>query len=260
MVNAKLSVEAAAATMSPDYTAVDAAVAAAQQRNADLYTTASWSNLTAALNAVDYTLPYLYQPEIDAMAQNINNAIAALVLKTVSYTVEYRLGSESGTKLMADKTGSGSVTTVVNETAAAITGYFAPTATKSITLSLSENKLVFVYFDKPGFSLKLETYKDVGGTPIKTDAVQPGDIITVRVTPTTDFFCGASRFIVMYDKSFYSISAPAMPRSHRTPPTLITQTPLRLQRHNQQSLQRVAGHLFTAEKMLTTSPPPHSPH
>lgn len=205
MVNAKLSVEAAAATMNPDYTAVDAAVAAAQQRNPDLYTTASWSNLTAALNAVDYTLPYLYQPEIDAMAQNINNAIAALVLKTVSYTVEYRLGSESGTKLIADKTGSGSVTTVVNETAAAITGYFAPTATKSITLSLSENKLVFVYFDKPGFSLKLETYKDVGGTPIKTDAVQPGDIITVRVTPTTDFFCGASRFIVMYDKSFYSI-------------------------------------------------------
>lgn len=52
----------------------------------------------------------------------------------------------------------------------------------------------------------LNTYKEVSGGLVPVTAVKPGDIITVKVTPTTNFYCGASRIVVMYDKSFYTIS------------------------------------------------------
>ncbi|MEI6579172.1 MAG: S8 family serine peptidase, partial [Eubacteriales bacterium] len=97
MVNAKKSVEAALATIPPVYTAVNAAVSAANALDSSLYTAASWLELTSALNAVDYSLLYINQPQIDIMAQNINTAIASLVLKPSSATVFFDLNGGIGT-------------------------------------------------------------------------------------------------------------------------------------------------------------------
>jgi len=205
MVNAKLAVEAAIATHAPDYSAVNTAVTAANALNSALYTTDSWAALTAAVSAVDYNLLYIDQPQINTMAQNINTAIAGLVLKTVSYTVEYRLNSETGSKLAADKTSSGQVTNTVSETAIAINGYIPLAAAKNLQLSLDNNKIVFVYIARPLISAVINTYKTVNGSLTPITSARAGDIITVTVTPATNFFCGSSRYIVMYDKNFYTI-------------------------------------------------------
>ncbi len=205
MVNAKLAVEAAIATVEPDYAAVDAAVAEANALNANLYTPGSWAALTAAVNAVDHNLTYLQQPQIDTMAANITGAIAGLVLKTVSYTVEYRLNAADGVKLAADKSASGQVTKTVTEQAVPVSGYTPVTAQKSLKLELEGNLIVFIYTDRPIFTLRLETLKESGGQLVSVATARAGDILTVRVTPSTNFYCGSSRFIVMYDQNFYSL-------------------------------------------------------
>ncbi len=205
LVNAKLAVEAAIATIPVDYAAVNTAVATANTLDASLYTTASWAELTNALNAVIYNLESKYQVEINTMAQNINVAIAELELKTVNYIVEYRLSSESGEKIAPDKPATGQITKTVSETAAAIPGYEAVVKTKSLTLAAQNNIIIFVYVVDPVFALQISTYKDINGTLIPITAAKPNDIITVTVTPTTNFYCASSRYIMLYDKNFYTM-------------------------------------------------------
>ncbi len=205
MVNAKLAVEAAIATIPVDYAAVNTAVATSNTLDASLYTPASWAELTDALNAVVYNLESKYQVLINEMAQNINTAIAELELKTVSYTVEYRLSSETGEKIAPDKSATGQVTKTVSETAAAVQSYEAFVKTKTLTLAPEGNKIIFVYVTDPVFALQIDTYKDINGTLIPITAAKPNDVITVTVTPTTSFYCATSRYVVLYDKNFYTM-------------------------------------------------------
>ena len=205
MVSAKLAVEAVIATIPPDYSAVNTAVAAAGSLDDSLYTPASWAVLTNSLSAVDYNLESKYQVQINTMAQNINTAISGLVLKTVNYTVEYRLNAENGDKITSDKPATGQVTKTISETAAAIDGYEAIVKTKNRTLTLENNTIIFVYVVNPVISAQIKLYKDVSGTLIPIAAAKPNEIITVTVTPTTNFYCGTSRFIVLYDKNFYTM-------------------------------------------------------
>lgn len=205
MVNAKLAAEAAISTIPPDYSSVHTAVAAANALNADLYTPASWSALTSAVSAVDYNLESLYQVQINTYAENINTAVANLVFKTVDYTVEYRLNSETGDKVAADKAGTGQVTKTVTEAAPVIGGYAPMTATKQLTLELTGNKIIFIYITQPVYGAVLNTYKNVDGQLIPVTAAAAGDTITVTVTPATNFYCAGSRFVVMYDKNFYTL-------------------------------------------------------
>lgn len=70
--------------ISADYTAVDAAIANANVIDGSLY--ANYSAVEAAINAVDRAKSKNQQSEVDAMAQNIEAAIAALVYKDADYT------------------------------------------------------------------------------------------------------------------------------------------------------------------------------
>lgn len=205
MVNAKLAVEAVIATIPVDYSAVDAAVSAADMLDASLYTYQSWADLTDAVDSVVYNLESKYQVQINTMAQNINTAITNLVLKTVSYTVEYRLNSETGNIIAPNKPATGQVTKTVTETAVVIEGHEAIVKTKNLTLTPDMNKIIFIYVASPIISAQINLYKDVSGALVPATAAKPNEIITVEVTPASNFYCGTSRYIVMYDKNFYDM-------------------------------------------------------
>ncbi|MDD7259558.1 MAG: MBG domain-containing protein, partial [Eubacteriales bacterium] len=64
----------------------------------------------------------------------------------LSYTVEYREGSETGTELRTAKTENGKTYGVTyTENAAAIEGYTVDAETKNVTVGTGENKIVFIY-------------------------------------------------------------------------------------------------------------------
>ena len=67
-----------------DYSAVEAAIAAANALDASLYT--NFDVVTAAMDAVVYDLTVSHQAEVDAMAQTINDAISALEFKLADYS------------------------------------------------------------------------------------------------------------------------------------------------------------------------------
>ncbi|CCY58548.1 uncharacterized protein BN743_01769 [Clostridium sp. CAG:632] len=69
---------------SADYTAVDAAIAKARALNGNLYK--NFSDVTAAVKAVDRNKNFKEQAEVDAMAQAIEDAIAALKYKDADYS------------------------------------------------------------------------------------------------------------------------------------------------------------------------------
>ncbi len=69
---------------SADYTAVDAAIAKVKALNGDLYK--NFSDVTAAVKAVDRNKNFKEQTEVDAMAQAIEDAIAALEYKDADYS------------------------------------------------------------------------------------------------------------------------------------------------------------------------------
>ena len=68
------------------YTAVDAALAKVKALNGDLYK--NFSDVTAAVNAVDRDKSFKEQADVDAMAKAIEDALAALELKPVDNQVE----------------------------------------------------------------------------------------------------------------------------------------------------------------------------
>ncbi len=59
--------------------------------------------------------------------------------------------------------------------------------------------------------LQVGTFSAGVFTPFTTTAGSPGqtlntgDVITVRICPKSDFYCGASRYIVMFDKNYFQI-------------------------------------------------------
>ena len=68
--------------ISADYSAVDAAITAAKAIDSNLYS--NYAGVEKAIDAVDRTKSKAEQAEVDAMAQKINNAIAALEKKPSS--------------------------------------------------------------------------------------------------------------------------------------------------------------------------------
>ena len=102
--NALRNAIAALVLKGADYTAVNAAVNAANALNADNYV--DFSAVTAALNAVVSGKNITQQAEVDAMAKAINDAVSALVVK-IKITVNY---DENGKVLINDtEAASGSV-------------------------------------------------------------------------------------------------------------------------------------------------------
>ena len=88
-----------------DYTAVDAAIAEAKALNKSDYT--DFSAVDSAVNAVDRNKKIIDQTDVDAMAQAIRNAIAALVKKPSPGSSSSRPSYPITTP---DKTQNGSVT------------------------------------------------------------------------------------------------------------------------------------------------------
>ena len=70
--------------VSADYSTVDEAIKNAEALNADLYS--NYSDVTAAIEAVDRNKSKAEQSKVDAMAQAIEDAIAALQYKDADYT------------------------------------------------------------------------------------------------------------------------------------------------------------------------------
>ena len=70
--------------VSADYSTVDKAIKNAEALNADLYS--NYSDVTAAIEAVDRNKSKAEQSEVDAMAQAIEAAIAALEYKAADYS------------------------------------------------------------------------------------------------------------------------------------------------------------------------------
>ena len=70
--------------VSADYSTVDEAIKKAKALNADLYS--NYSDVTAAIEAVDRNKSKAEQSEVDAMAQAIEAAIAALEYKAADYS------------------------------------------------------------------------------------------------------------------------------------------------------------------------------
>ena len=67
-----------------DYTAVNGAIASAEAIDGSLY--ANYGDVEAAINNVDRSKSKMQQADVDAMAQAIENAIAALQYKDADYT------------------------------------------------------------------------------------------------------------------------------------------------------------------------------
>lgn len=51
----------------------------------------------------------------------------------------------------------------------------------------------------------LNTYKTVDNELVPVTTALAGDIITVELSAKTNFYCGASRFVIMYDSNFFQI-------------------------------------------------------
>ncbi|HZK39869.1 MAG TPA: InlB B-repeat-containing protein, partial [Clostridia bacterium] len=51
----------------------------------------------------------------------------------------------------------------------------------------------------------LKTYKTVNDELVPITKVLAGDVVTVELSSKTNFYCGASRFVIMYDSDFFSI-------------------------------------------------------
>jgi hypothetical protein len=91
-----------------------------------------------------------YEPTLPATITETDNVIKVYYVtdeeQTLSYTVEYREGSLTGKELKTKKT----VTNVIlgqicDETAEQFTGYTVDKTQKSITITLNDNKIVFIY-------------------------------------------------------------------------------------------------------------------
>ena len=81
---------------SADYTAVDEALTKVKGLDADLYR--NFSDVTAAVDAVDRDKNFKEQAEVDAMAKAIEDAIAALELKSANTKTETNNTNQGGTQ------------------------------------------------------------------------------------------------------------------------------------------------------------------
>ena len=79
---------------SADYTAVDEALTKVKGLDADLYR--NFSDVTVAVDAVDRDKNFKEQAEVDAMAKAIENAIAALELKSTNTNTETNNTNQDG--------------------------------------------------------------------------------------------------------------------------------------------------------------------
>lgn len=95
-----------------DYTTVNSAVAAAQKVDASLY--ANYDAVQAALDAVDRTKSKAQQAEVDAMAKDIEDAIAALTYKSADYTAVDAAIAKAGALNRDDYTDFSAVDAAIN--------------------------------------------------------------------------------------------------------------------------------------------------
>ena len=103
---------------SADYTAVDAALAKVNALNGDLYK--NFSDVMAAVNAVDRDKSFKEQADVDAMAKAIEDALAALELKPVDNQGTNNTaqgGSQSGQTTQTREAPSRGQTTQIREAA-----------------------------------------------------------------------------------------------------------------------------------------------
>ncbi|MCI5956017.1 MAG: InlB B-repeat-containing protein [Clostridiales bacterium] len=109
----------------------------------------------------------------------------------LSYTVEYREGSVTGTELAEAKTETGKTFgETYTETAKQIDGYTVDAETKSVTMTTGENKIVFIYTKRADLSYTVNYYWNNTTTPIALSNVVPNNTFESQVTVQPGTFEG----------------------------------------------------------------------
>ena len=104
----------------------------------------------------------------------------------LSYTVEYREGSKTGTELRTAKTEDGKTFgETYTENAEAIDGYTVDAETKSVTVSTGENKIIFIYTKRTDLSYTVE-YREVNSGAELRNAKQAENVTFGTVVSADD--------------------------------------------------------------------------
>ncbi|MDR0373975.1 MAG: InlB B-repeat-containing protein, partial [Nitrososphaerota archaeon] len=81
-----------------------------------------------------------------AVLEDMNLYAVWIPRNDLNYIVEYRKGSETGDRLLPDKTETGRTFGVTyTETAPTILGYNVDAISKSVTIAMNNNKIIFIY-------------------------------------------------------------------------------------------------------------------
>ena len=110
----------------------------------------------------------------------------------LSYTVEYREGSETGTELKDAKTENGKTFgETYTENAAAIEGYTVDADTKTVTVTTGENKIIFIYTKRTDLSYTVE-YREGSetGTELRTAKTENGKTFGETYTENAEVIDG----------------------------------------------------------------------
>lgn len=129
-----------------DYSEIYALVAKVNELNPDNYN--SFIDVTNAIALVQYDLPATKQASVDQMADNIQNALDGLTLKTARYTVVAQTpdaSDPSGYRQLSSTTYDGTRTYVVRVTAPVHPGYEPTEQYQTVTLSADEQTVTFTY-------------------------------------------------------------------------------------------------------------------
>ena len=110
----------------------------------------------------------------------------------LSYTVEYREGSETGTELRTAKTENGKTFgETYTENAAAIEGYTVDADTKTVTVTTGENKIIFIYTKRADLGYTVE-YREGSetGTELRTAKTENGKTFGETYTENAEVIDG----------------------------------------------------------------------
>ena len=110
----------------------------------------------------------------------------------LSYTVEYREGSETGTELKDAKTENGKTFgETYTENAEVIDGYTVDADTKTVTVTTGENKIIFIYTKRTDLSYTVE-YREGSetGTELRTAKTETGKTFGETYTENAEVIDG----------------------------------------------------------------------
>lgn len=127
-----------------DYSRIYTLIAQANELNPENYD--SFTAVTNAIALIEYDLPADDQDYVDSMADNLQQALDNLKLKTSRYTVKCISYNEDGSEnVIGTATYDGTRTYVVRVTAPVYPGYEATEQYQTVQLTQDEQTVTFVY-------------------------------------------------------------------------------------------------------------------